>query len=142
MAGLLDDRPAPLAGVRVLELGEDRGEGCGRLLSDLGADVVKIMATGGRTTPGSNPELPQYPAEHLHAAVEQAHALGRRLTAHVHGVEGIRNAVAAGVDGLFLECHPEPAKSQSDAATMMKLSDVEDVLSSCNEIWKLRGRWT
>jgi imidazolonepropionase-like amidohydrolase len=71
-----------------------------REVCERSADVVKVMATGGRTTPGSNPEAPQYPAEHLRAAVEQAHALGRRLTAHVHGVEGIRNAVAAGVDGL------------------------------------------
>jgi crotonobetainyl-CoA:carnitine CoA-transferase CaiB-like acyl-CoA transferase len=47
VAGLLDDRPAPLAGVRVLELGEGRGEGCGRLLSDLGADVIKVEPPGG-----------------------------------------------------------------------------------------------
>jgi len=71
-----------------------------RRVCENGVDVVKVMATGGRTTPGSNPELPQYSTEHLRVAVEQAHALGRRLTAHVHGVEGIRNAVAAGVDGL------------------------------------------
>jgi crotonobetainyl-CoA:carnitine CoA-transferase CaiB-like acyl-CoA transferase len=43
----MDDRPAPLAGVRVLELGEGRGEGCGRLLSDLGADVIKVEPPGG-----------------------------------------------------------------------------------------------
>ncbi|HEX6511874.1 MAG TPA: amidohydrolase family protein [Chloroflexota bacterium] len=65
-----------------------------------GADVVKIMATGGRTTIGTDPEAPQYSAEQLRVAVEQAHALGRRFTAHAHGVEGIRNAVAAGVDCL------------------------------------------
>ena len=47
MGSLLEDRPAPLAGVRVLELGEVRAEGCGRLLSDLGADVVKVEPPGG-----------------------------------------------------------------------------------------------
>jgi len=52
-----------------------------------------------------------------------------------------RAAVAAGVDGLFLECHPEPAKSQSDAATMMRLADVERLLSQCSEIAQLRTKW-
>ncbi|HLG71044.1 MAG TPA: amidohydrolase family protein [Chloroflexota bacterium] len=71
-----------------------------RHVVDGGADVVKIMATGGRTTPGTDPEAPQFAAEDLRAAVDEAHGLGKRLTAHVHGVEGIRNAVAAGVDCL------------------------------------------
>ena len=54
MTGFLEDRPTPLAGVRVLELGEGRGEGCGRLLSDLGADVVKVETPGGsRSRSGS-----------------------------------------------------------------------------------------
>ncbi len=53
-----------------------------------------------------------------------------------------RAAVAAGVDGLFLECHPEPAKARSDAATMMKLEDVEKVLTQCREIWNLRKTWS
>ena len=30
-----------------------------------------------------------------------------------------RAAVAAGVDGLFLECHPDPKNAKSDAATVM-----------------------
>jgi len=63
-----------------------------------GVDVVKVMATGGHTTPGSHPLKPQFSAEQLRAAVEQAHSNGRRLTAHAHGVDGIRNAVEAGVD--------------------------------------------
>ena len=38
-------------------------------------------------------------------------------------------AVAAGADGLFLEVHPEPEKGLSDAATMLPLSSVEDLLA-------------
>jgi 2-dehydro-3-deoxyphosphooctonate aldolase (KDO 8-P synthase) len=53
-----------------------------------------------------------------------------------------RAAVAAGVDGLFLECHPEPTKAKSDAATMMKLSDVEPLLTSCRQIAELRRSWS
>jgi imidazolonepropionase-like amidohydrolase len=63
-----------------------------------GVDLIKVMATGGRTTAGTDPEAPQYSAEQLRAAVEEAHGLGLRLTAHAHGVQGIRNAVAAGAD--------------------------------------------
>jgi imidazolonepropionase-like amidohydrolase len=63
-----------------------------------GVDLIKVMATGGRTTAGTDPEAPQYSAEQLRAAVDEAHGLGLRLTAHAHGVQGIRNAVAAGAD--------------------------------------------
>ena len=45
-----------------------------------------------------------------------------------------RAAVAAGVDGLFLECHPEPKKAKSDAATMLALDDVASLLTSCRNI--------
>ncbi|MCQ2388511.1 MAG: 3-deoxy-8-phosphooctulonate synthase [Kiritimatiellae bacterium] len=36
-----------------------------------------------------------------------------------------RAAVATGVDGVFLETHPEPAKALSDGANMVPLKDVE-----------------
>jgi 2-dehydro-3-deoxyphosphooctonate aldolase (KDO 8-P synthase) len=52
-----------------------------------------------------------------------------------------RAAVAAGVDGLFLECHPDPPKAKSDAATMMDLNDVEPLLSQCRQIAELRRTW-
>ena len=45
-----------------------------------------------------------------------------------------RAAVAAGVDGLFLECHPETKKAKSDPATVLDLKDVEGILLSCVKI--------
>jgi 2-dehydro-3-deoxyphosphooctonate aldolase (KDO 8-P synthase) len=36
-----------------------------------------------------------------------------------------RAAVAAGVDGIFFETHPEPSKAKSDAATQLKLCDAK-----------------
>jgi imidazolonepropionase-like amidohydrolase len=65
-----------------------------------GVDVIKLMATGGHMTPGTNPSLPQYSVAEIAAAVEEAHRLGRKLTAHAHGPLGIAAAVDAGVDGL------------------------------------------
>ena len=40
----------------------------------------------------------------------------------------IRAAVAVGIDGLFLEVHPEPEKAISDAANQLRLSDIETIL--------------
>ena len=52
-----------------------------------------------------------------------------------------RAAVAAGVDGIFLECHPDPKNAKSDAATMLDLKEVEPLLTRCKEIAQLRSRW-
>ena len=52
-----------------------------------------------------------------------------------------RAAVAAGVDGIFLECHPDPKNAKSDAATMMDLNDVEPLLTQCAELAELRKSW-
>ena len=53
-----------------------------------------------------------------------------------------RAAVAAGVDGLFLECHPDPKRAKSDAATMLSLDDVEPLLAQCKQIAELRRSWS
>jgi len=63
-----------------------------------GVDVIKIMATGGHMTHGTNPGLPQFTVAEVRAGVEEAHRLGRTLTAHAHGPSGIAVAVEAGVD--------------------------------------------
>ncbi|HSU65425.1 MAG TPA: 3-deoxy-8-phosphooctulonate synthase [Tepidisphaeraceae bacterium] len=53
-----------------------------------------------------------------------------------------RAAVAAGVDGLFLECHPDPKAARSDAATMLSLEEVEPLLTQAKQIADLRRDWT
>ncbi|MFC0437137.1 amidohydrolase family protein [Kutzneria buriramensis] len=65
-----------------------------------GVDVIKVMATGGGITPGSAPHESQYGLPELRVVVGAAHAAGLRVTAHAHGGAGIRDAVAAGVDGI------------------------------------------
>jgi 2-dehydro-3-deoxyphosphooctonate aldolase (KDO 8-P synthase) len=42
-----------------------------------------------------------------------------------------RCAMAAGADGLFIEAHPTPEKSPSDATTILALSDLPRVLEEC-----------
>ena len=52
-----------------------------------------------------------------------------------------RAAVAAGVDGVFIECHPDPADAQSDAASMMRLADVPRLVGQLAELARLRAGW-
>lgn len=65
-----------------------------------GADVIKILATGGVLSKGDMPGAPQYTLEELKAAVYEAHMAGRKIAAHAHGAEGIKNAITAGVDSI------------------------------------------
>lgn len=65
-----------------------------------GAACIKLIATGGVLTPGSEPGAPQMTPAELSAAIEEAHKAGRRVAAHAHGTEGIKNAVRAGIDSI------------------------------------------
>ena len=51
----------------------------------------------------------------------------------------IRAAVAVGIDGLFLEVHPQPEKAISDAANQVRLSDVETILRQALAIEQVIG---
>jgi imidazolonepropionase-like amidohydrolase len=63
-------------------------------------DTIKIAATGGGGTPGSNVGMPQYSAEELAVGTYEAHRLGKRVLVHCNGSIGTRNAVEAKVDTI------------------------------------------
>jgi len=65
-----------------------------------GVDVIKILATGGVLSKGDSPGAAQYTFEELKAAADTAHMGGRKIAAHAHGTEGIKNAIRAGVDSI------------------------------------------
>ncbi len=48
-----------------------------------------------------------------------------------------RAAIAAGANGLFIEVHPEPEKSKSDAACIMPINWLEDLLTTCKKIFNV-----
>jgi len=62
-----------------------------------GVDVVKVIATGGASTPGTAMGLAQFTTKELREAVRAAAEEGLMVAAHAHGTEGIRRAVEAGV---------------------------------------------
>lgn len=71
-----------------------------RLHHKMGADLIKVMATGGGLTPGSVTWHAQFSEEEMRALVDDAHRLEKKVAAHCHGTDGIRNAVVAGVDTI------------------------------------------
>lgn len=62
-----------------------------------GADLIKVLATGAVLTQNEKPDSTQYSLAELAVAVEEAAKVGKVVAAHAHGLEGIRNAVTAGV---------------------------------------------
>ena len=71
-----------------------------RQLVQEGADVIKITATGGvLSSTGAGVEQ-QFFEEELEAIVEAAHMMGRRVTAHAHGVTGVNAFLRAGGDSI------------------------------------------
>jgi imidazolonepropionase-like amidohydrolase len=72
----------------------------------VGADNIKVMATGGGMSPGPG-TVAQLTIEEMQAAVEEAEKWGKTTAAHAIGREGIVNALKAGVrtieHGTFLD---------------------------------------
>ena len=71
-----------------------------------GADVIKLVATGGVMTPGVDPRAAQLTLDELRAGVDEAHRARRRAAAHAMAEEGIAWCLDAGIDtiehGVFL----------------------------------------
>ena len=65
-----------------------------------GADVIKICASGGVLSKGDQPGTPQYTLEEMQAIADEAHKLGRKVAAHAHGTQSIKDAIRAGIDSI------------------------------------------
>ncbi len=68
--------------------------------AERGVDVVKVMASGGFATPGTDQLGAQFTVTELAMIVDTAHRAGLPVVAHAHSLIGMQNAVAAGVDGI------------------------------------------
>jgi imidazolonepropionase-like amidohydrolase len=71
-----------------------------------GADVIKLLATGGVMTAGVDPTSPQLTLEELRAGIDEAHKARRKAAAHAQAEDGIAFCLDAGIDtiehGIFL----------------------------------------
>jgi imidazolonepropionase-like amidohydrolase len=81
-----------------------------------GADVIKVMPSGGVLSLSDPVDTPQLTRDEMNAIVEEAHLWGRKVAAHCHGDAAAKIAIAAGVDsiehGTFLQ--PDTLASMRD----------------------------
>lgn len=93
-------------GIGVVLDGVDEARRAAREQLKLGADNIKMMATGGGMSPGPG-TVAQLTIEEMKAAVEEAVKFEKVTAAHAIGVDGIHNALKAGVrtieHGTFLD---------------------------------------
>ncbi|HEY3815325.1 MAG TPA: amidohydrolase family protein [Caulobacteraceae bacterium] len=81
----------------------DGPEDCRRIVRrqiQMGADLIKITATGGVLDDSATGVDQQFTDEEMLAIVQTAHSLGRIVKAHAHGTAGINAALRAGVDSI------------------------------------------
>lgn len=96
-----------------------------------GADYIKLFIEDGSTI--GFPGLRVISDETLHAAIEEAHRLGKMAIAHVTTLEGGQKAVSAGVDGLahvFFDRQPTPQLVASIASSRAFVTPTLVTLSS------------
>jgi imidazolonepropionase-like amidohydrolase len=65
-----------------------------------GADLIKIMPSGGIASAGDDPRRQLMTDEEMRAAVDTAHALGMKVAAHIYPSAVVDKAVRAGVDSV------------------------------------------
>ena len=84
--------------VGALAEGEDGVRRAAREQLDAGADLLKLMVSGGVIGTGHGPNTEQFNEREVRVATLMAHAEGKTVAAHAHGEPSIRNAVLGGVD--------------------------------------------
>ncbi|MFL6604211.1 MAG: amidohydrolase family protein [Steroidobacteraceae bacterium] len=65
-----------------------------------GADLIKVMPSGGIASTGDDPRQQLMTNEEMRVVVETAHSLGMKVAAHIYPAPAIENAVRAGVDSV------------------------------------------
>ncbi|UJF21471.1 Xaa-Pro dipeptidase [Shewanella sp. OMA3-2] len=86
-----------------------------------GANAIKICATGGVFSKGTQVGIQQLSDEEIKAAVDEAHMQGMVIAAHAHGTSGIKASIKAGIDSIehcsFMDA--ETIKMAIDAGTYL-----------------------
>ncbi len=98
----------PLTGLRVLELADEKGQFCGKLLGDLGADVLKIEPPGGESTRRLGPFLDDIPHPERSLSFWYYNTSKRGLTLNLESADGrqLFQRLAAGADVILETFRP------------------------------------
>lgn len=104
-----------------------------------GADLIKIMPSGGVLDESSSSENPQMTIEEIKAIVAAAHDYGFTVAAHAHGAEAIRRAVIGGVDsiehGTFMDDQDMKLMKQHGTWYVPTIIAGEFVMAKAKEGW-------
>jgi imidazolonepropionase-like amidohydrolase len=130
--------------------GDDELRRAVRTRVERGVDIIKIMASGGFATPGTNAGDCQFTEQELRTVVEEAHAHGLPVTAHAHSLAAAQRAVAAGVDGIeHLSCLTDrgmyvpddlvEALAEADIAVCHTLGVTQEPPPFIKEAWEKIG---
>lgn len=65
-----------------------------------GVDIVKVMASGGMNTLGTDVMGTQFSLDELRLLVDRSHAAGLPVTAHAHSLSAVEQVIEVGVDGI------------------------------------------
>lgn len=71
-----------------------------RLRHRSGADLIKIMPSGGVGSIGDDPKMQLMTNDEIKTSIEAAHSLGMKVAAHIHGKEAIDNSIRLGIDSV------------------------------------------
>ncbi len=104
-----------------------------------GADLIKIMPSGGVLDESSSAENPQMTLEEIKAITAAAHDYGFTVAAHAHGAEAIRRAVLGGVDsiehGTFMDDQDMKLMKQHGTWYVPTIIAGEFVMGKAKEGW-------
>lgn len=103
-----------------------------------GAHFIKVMATGGVLTKGVHPNQTALQPDELTAVAREAHNAGRRVASHAIGGQGIKNAIAAGIDsiehGFYLDDESLEAAVHQGTFLVPTLIAVNRIIENSDEI--------
>jgi imidazolonepropionase-like amidohydrolase len=95
-----------------------------RAQAKAGADFIKVFATGGNTTPGTNSLAAQYTEAEMCAITEEARRLGKRVASHAHGTPGVYTSIAARVTTIEHCTFLQPAGVQYEPEQGRRIADA------------------
>jgi imidazolonepropionase-like amidohydrolase len=113
-----------------------------------GAQVIKVAATGGVSTPADGPDDVGFSPAELSAVVEAASSRGRKVAAHAIGTQGIANAVDAGVSSIEhgSGLSPDIAARMSERGaflvpTLTVLNELGDPAVMGQQVYETAAHW-
>ena len=103
-----------------------------------GADVIKILATGGVLSANDDPRHTAYTQDEMRAAVDEANRLGRYVAAHCHGKEGmiwVSNAGARSIEhATYMDAEAAAVLKKNGTWYVPTLYVIEPILAEGNPL--------